>query len=204
MSSFRIEKDSLGEMKIPEDALYGAQTARAIKNFPISGIPLPRPMLRALGLIKLYAAQTNQNLGLLPADIADVIGLAAEEVVNGKLDDQFPVDIFQTGSGTSSNMNTNEVIANRATQILGQPLGSKTIHPNDHVNLGQSSNDVFPSAIHIACVEQLHSELLPTLEQLLQQFAEKSAEFKDILKIGRTHLQDATPIKFGQVFSGYA
>jgi fumarate hydratase class II len=204
MSSFRIEKDSLGEMQIPENALYGAQAARAIDNFPISGIPLPRPMLRALGLIKLYAAQTNQNLGLLPADVADVIGLAAEEVVNGKLDDQFPVDIFQTGSGTSSNMNTNEVIANRATQILGQPLGSKTIHPNDHVNLGQSSNDVFPSAIHIACAEQLHSELLPTLEQLLQQFAEKSAEFKDILKIGRTHLQDATPIKFGQVFSGYA
>ena len=204
MSSFRIEKDSLGEMQIPETSLYGAQTARAIENFPISGIPLPRPMLRALGLIKQYAAQTNQNLELLPTDIADVIGLAAEEVVNGKLDDQFPVDIFQTGSGTSSNMNTNEVIANRAAQILGKSLGDKTIHPNDHVNLGQSSNDVFPSAIHIACAEQLHQQLLPVLEQLLQRFAEKSTEFKDILKIGRTHLQDATPIKFGQVFSGYA
>ena len=204
MSNFRIEKDSLGEMQIPENSLYGAQTARAIENFPISGIPLPRPMLRALGLIKQYAAQTNQNLELLPTDIADVIGLAAEEVVNGKLDDQFPVDIFQTGSGTSSNMNTNEVIANRAAQILGKSLGDKTIHPNDHVNLGQSSNDVFPSAIHIACVEQLHQQLLPALEQLLQQFSKKSTEFKDILKIGRTHLQDATPIKFGQVFSGYA
>lgn len=204
MSSFRIEKDSLGEMHIPENALYGAQTARAINNFPISGIPLPQPMLRALGLIKKHAAQTNQSLGLIPAEIADVISQAATEVINGKLDEQFPVDIFQTGSGTSSNMNANEVIANRATRILGQPLGSKTIHPNDHVNLGQSSNDVFPSAIHIACSEQLHGKLLPALEQLLQQLAEKSTDFKDILKIGRTHLQDATPIKFGQVFSGYA
>ncbi|MFK5927037.1 MAG: class II fumarate hydratase [Desulfuromusa sp.] len=204
MNNFRIELDSLGEMQIPVDALYGAQTARAIDNFPISGIPLPQPLLRTLGLIKKHAAQTNQTLGLISAEIAESISRAAEEVVAGKLDDQFPVDIFQTGSGTSSNMNANEVIANRATRLLGQPLGSKTIHPNDHVNLGQSSNDVFPSAIHIACAEQLHQQLLPVLEQLLQQFAEKSAEFKDILKIGRTHLQDATPIKLGQVFSGYA
>jgi fumarate hydratase class II len=204
MSSFRIEKDSLGEMRIPENALYGAQTARAIDNFPISGIRLPQPMLRALGLIKNHAAQTNQSLGLMTVEVADAISRAAEEVVNGKLDDQFPVDIFQTGSGTSSNMNVNEVIANRATQLLGKPLGDKTIHPNDHVNLGQSSNDVFPSAIHIACVEQLHQQLLPALQQLLQQLTEKTDEFKDILKIGRTHLQDATPIKFGQVFSGYA
>ena len=204
MSSFRIEQDSLGEMQIPIDALYGAQTARAIDNFPISGIPLPQPMLRALGLIKKHAIQTNQDLGLISTEIATAIRQAAAEVVEGKLDDQFPVDIFQTGSGTSSNMNANEVIANRATRLLGQPLGSKTIHPNDHVNLGQSSNDVFPSAIHIACAEQLHQQLLPALEQLFRQFSEKSEEFKNVLKIGRTHLQDATPIKLGQVFSGYA
>ncbi|MDX2494474.1 MAG: class II fumarate hydratase [Desulfuromusa sp.] len=204
MNKYRIEQDSLGSMQVPEEALYGAQTARAIDNFPISGIPLPRPMLRALGLIKKYAARTNQNLGLLSAETADAISRAAAEVVEGKLDDQFPVDIFQTGSGTSSNMNTNEVIANRAARLLGQPLGGKSIHPNDHVNLGQSSNDVFPSAMYIACSEQLQQNLLPALEQLLQQLAEKSEEFKDVLKIGRTHLQDATPIKLGQVFSGYA
>ncbi|MCD6581673.1 MAG: class II fumarate hydratase [Desulfuromusa sp.] len=204
MKNYRIEQDSLGNMQVPEDALYGAQTARAIDNFPISGIPLPEPMLRALGLIKKHAALTNQNLGLLSAETADAIRLAAIEVIEGKLSDQFPVDIFQTGSGTSSNMNANEVIANRAARLLGQPIGSKAIHPNDQVNLGQSSNDVFPSAIHIACSEQLHRKLLPALEQLLQQFAEKADLFKDVLKIGRTHLQDATPIKFGQVFSGYA
>ncbi|MCF6265564.1 MAG: class II fumarate hydratase [Desulfuromusa sp.] len=204
MINYRIERDSLGEMHVPEEALYGAQTARAIDNFPISGIPLPRPMLRALGLIKKHAARTNQNLGLLSAETAEAISRAAEEVVEGKLDDQFPVDIFQTGSGTSSNMNTNEVIANRAARLLGQPLGSKSIHPNDHVNLGQSSNDVFPSAMYIASSEQLQHNLLPALEQLLQQLAAKSEEFKDVLKIGRTHLQDATPIKLGQVFSGYA
>ena len=204
MSGYRIEQDSLGEMQVPEDALYGAQTARAIDNFPISGIPLSQPMIRALGLIKKHAAQANLELGLLTADAADAIIRAATEVVEGKLDEHFPVDIFQTGSGTSSNMNVNEVIANRAARLLGQPIGSKAIHPNDQVNLGQSSNDVFPSAIHIACAEQLHKQLLPALEQLLQQLTEKAEEFKDILKIGRTHLQDATPIKLGQVFSGYA
>jgi len=204
MNKYRFEQDSLGNMQIPEEALYGAQTARAIDNFPISGIPLPRPMLRALGLIKKHAAQTNQSLGLLSAETAEAISRAAVEVVEGQLDDQFPVDIFQTGSGTSSNMNSNEVIANRAARLLGQPLSSKSIHPNDHVNLGQSSNDVFPSAMYIACSEQLQQELLPALEQLLQRLAEKSEDFKDILKIGRTHLQDATPVKLGQVFSGYA
>ena len=204
MDNFRIEQDSLGEMRVPEDSLYGAQTARAIDNFPVSGIRLPQPLLRALGLVKKHAATTNQVLGLLPAEITEAIGRAATEVVEGKLDDQFPVDIFQTGSGTSSNMNANEVIANLAARLLGHPLGSKAIHPNDHVNLGQSSNDVFPSAIHIACAEQIHQKLLPVLEQLLQQLAEKSDEFKNVLKIGRTHLQDATPIKLGQVFSGYA
>jgi len=204
MNEFRIEQDSLGTMQVPVDALYGAQTARAVDNFPISGIPLPQPMLRGLGLIKKHAARTNQKLELLSAEAADAIVRAAEEVIGGQLDDQFPVDIFQTGSGTSSNMNANEVIANRAALLLGHSLGSKVIHPNDHVNLGQSSNDVFPSAIHIACAEQLHQKLLPALEQLLQQLDEKSDEFKEVLKIGRTHLQDATPIKLGQVFSGYA
>jgi len=204
MNEFRTEQDSLGTMQVPVDALYGAQTARAIGNFPISGIPLPQPMLRALGLIKKHAAKTNQGLELLSAEVAEAIVRAAEEVIDGKLDGQFPVDIFQTGSGTSSNMNANEVIANRAARLLGHPLGSKAIHPNDHVNLGQSSNDVFPSAIHIACAEQIHQKLLPALEQLLQQLAEKSEEFREVLKIGRTHLQDATPIKLGQVFSGYA
>ena len=204
MDGYRIEQDSLGEMQIPEDALYGAQTARAVDNFPISGIPLPQPMIRALGRIKKHAAQTNRELGLLSAEAADAIIRAATEVIEGQLDAHFPVDIFQTGSGTSSNMNANEVIANRAARLLGQPIGSKAIHPNDQVNLGQSSNDVFPSAIHLACAEQLHKQLLPALEQLLQGLAEKTEEFKDILKIGRTHLQDATPIKLGQVFSGYA
>ena len=201
MDGYRIEQDSLGEMQIPEDALYGAQTARAVDNFPISGIPLPQPMIRALGRIKKHAAQTNRELGLLSAEAADAIIRAATEVIEGQLDAHFPVDIFQTGSGTSSNMNANEVIANRAARLLGQPIGSKAIHPNDQVNLGQSSNDVFPSAIHLACAEQLHKQLLPALEQLLQGLAEKTEEFKDILKIGRTHLQDATPIKLGQVFS---
>ncbi|MBE9485948.1 MAG: class II fumarate hydratase [Chloroflexi bacterium] len=204
MDGYRIEQDSLGEMQIPEDALYGAQTARAVDNFPISGIPLQQPMIRALGRIKKHAAQANRELGLLSAEAADAIMRAATEVIEGQLDAHFPVDIFQTGSGTSSNMNANEVIANRAARLLGQPIGSKAIHPNDQVNLGQSSNDVFPSAIHLACAEQLHKQLLPALEQLLQGLAEKTEEFKDILKIGRTHLQDATPIKLGQVFSGYA
>jgi fumarate hydratase class II len=204
MTHHRIELDSLGKMQVPEEALYGAQTARAIDNFPISGIPLPAPLIQALGLIKKHAATTNCTLNLISAEIADVIVRAAEEVASGTLNDQFPVDIFQTGSGTSSNMNCNEVIANRAAQMLGQPLGNKTIHPNDHVNLGQSSNDVFPSAIHISCARQLHQQLLPALELMLQQLAEKAEEFKDVLKIGRTHLQDATPVTLGQVFSGYA
>ena len=204
MDGYRIEQDSLGEMQVPEEALYGAQTARAVENFPISGLRLKRAMLRALGLLKKHAAQSNQQLGLLPAETADAISRAAAEVIAGVLDQHFPVDIFQTGSGTSSNMNSNEVIANRAARLLGQPIGSKAVHPNDQVNLGQSSNDVFPSAIHIACAEQLHKQLLPALEQLLQTLAEKTEAFADILKIGRTHLQDATPIKLGQVFSGYA
>lgn len=204
MTNFRIEKDSLGEMKVPDAALYGAQTARAIANFPISGIPLPRPLLRALGLIKKHAAQSNAELDLLNNELAEAISKAAAEVVSGDHDLHFPVDIFQTGSGTSSNMNTNEVIANRAAQILGRAVGDKMVHPNDHVNMGQSSNDVFPSAIHIAAAEQLNNNLLPRLKELHTDLAAKADQFQDILKIGRTHLQDATPVKLGQVFSGYA
>lgn len=204
MSQYRLEKDSLGEMQIPSEALYGAQTARAVANFPVSGIPLPAPLIKALGLIKKQAAQTNQELGLLPAETAEAIFRAADEVASGQLLEQFPVDLFQTGSGTSSNMNSNEVIANRAANLLGQSFGSKSVHPNDHVNLGQSSNDVFPSAIHIATALELHTQLLPALEQLQQQLTEKSEQYRDVLKIGRTHLQDATPVTLGQVFSGYA
>src|SRR6056297_394991 len=204
MTTYRTEKDSLGEMKVPQEALYGAQTARAIDNFTISGQPLPASLIRALGLIKKHAATTNQGLGLLPQDVAEAIRDAAREVADGGHLEQFPVDIFQTGSGTSSNMNANEVIAHRAVQLLGKSVGEKSIHPNDQVNLGQSSNDVFPSAIHIACTEELHHKLLPALDQFFQQLNDKTEDFNDILKIGRTHLQDATPIRLGQVFSGYA
>ena len=204
MSEFRIEQDSLGDMKVLNSALYGAQTARAIDNFPVSGLNLPRPLLRALGLLKKHAAQSNADLDLLDDKLAQAIIRAAIEVVNGDHDEHFPVDIFQTGSGTSSNMNTNEVIANRAAQILGQEIGSKAVHPNDHVNMGQSSNDVFPSAIHIASAEQIHKTLLPALSELHKTLVAKAEQFKDVLKIGRTHLQDATPVKVGQVFSGYA
>src|SRR6056297_3470168 len=155
MTTYRTEKDSLGEMKVPQEALYGAQTARAIDNFPISGQPLPASLIRALGLIKKHAATTNQGLSLLPQDVAEAIRDAAQEIAEGGHLEQFPVDIFQTGSGTSSNMNANEVIAHRAVQLLGKAKEGKSIHPNDQVNLGQSSNDVFPSAIHIACAEEL-------------------------------------------------
>jgi fumarate hydratase class II len=201
--TFRTENDSMGSMQVPTGALYGAQTARAIDNFPVSHIPLPRAMIRALGTIKQHAAQVNHDLGLLPADIAKGIMEAAEEVISGALDEHFPVDVFQTGSGTSSNMNSNEVIANRAASILGQAAGSKAVHPNDHVNLGQSSNDVFPSAIHLAAVMQLEDQLLPGLVGLQQTLGAKAVEFDAIVKLGRTHLQDAVPIRLGQVFSGY-
>ncbi len=204
MSTTRIEKDSMGEMQVPVDALYGAQTARAVDNFPISGQRLPRAMIRALGLIKQEAAKTNYELGLLDQRLAVAIIDAAEEVILGTLDDHFPVDIYQTGSGTSSNMNTNEVIANRASQLLDDPPGHRSIHPNDHVNLGQSSNDVFPTAIHIAAAEEIVTELLPVLASLEQALNLKTRHFNDIVKVGRTHLQDAVPIRMGQVFSGYA
>lgn len=203
MSEIRIEKDSMGEVRVPAKAYWGAQTQRAVENFPISGYRIPRPMIRALGLIKRYAAEVNAELGLIDSKIADAIIQAAEEVIEGKWDDHFPVDIFQTGSGTSSNMNTNEVIANRANELLGSPLGTRhPVHPNDHVNRGQSSNDVIPTAIHISVREELEG-LLRVLRKLEETFARKVEEFKDVVKIGRTHLQDAVPVTLGQEFSAY-
>ena len=200
----RTEKDSMGEMQVPADAYYGAQTARAVENFPISDLRFTRPFIRALGLIKKHAAATNASLGKLDAKIAEAVQQAAQEVIDGKLDDQFVVDIFQTGSGTSSNMNVNEVVANRAIEIMGGKVGDKSVHPNDHVNTGQSSNDVIPTAIHLSASEQIVTRLIPELEGLRDALAQKAEQFNDIIKIGRTHLQDATPIRLGQEFSGYA
>jgi len=201
----RIEKDSMGEMAVPKDALYGASTQRAVLNFPVSGYRFSRPFIRALGLIKWGAAQANHDLGLLDAHRAAFIVQAAEEVIEGKLDQHFPLDIFQTGSGTSTNTNANEVIANRCAQLAGKPIGSRElVHPNDHVNMGQSSNDVIPSAIHVSAAEQLQDCLLPALEKLRSALSGKAKEFHDIIKIGRTHLMDATPVRLGQEFGGYA
>jgi len=200
----RIEKDSMGEMAVPKDALYGASTQRAVLNFPVSGYRFSRPFIRALGLIKWGAAQANHDLGLLDARRSALIVQAAEEVIEGKLDQHFPVDIFQTGSGTSSNTNANEVIANRCAQLAGKAIGSRElVHPNDHVNMGQSSNDVIPSAIHVSAAEQLQDCLLPALEKLRSALSGKAKEFHDIIKIGRTHLMDATPVRLGQEFGGY-
>ncbi|MEQ1627833.1 MAG: lyase family protein, partial [Nitrospira sp.] len=200
----RIERDTMGELAVPSDAYYGVQTARAIENFPISSLRMPRSVIRAMGLIKRAAASVNQSLGLLDKKPADAIKVAATEVIEGKLDAEFPVDIFQTGSGTSTNMNTNEVISNRATELLGGLRGSKLVHPNDHVNLGQSSNDVIPTAIHIAAGELMQQELIPALTRLHKALDRKAKEFDKIVKIGRTHLQDATPVRLGQEFGGYA
>lgn len=202
--STRIEKDSMGEMQVPAEALYGAQTARALENFPISGTRFSRPFIQALGMIKQQAARTNSALGLLDAERAAAIVEAAGEVMTGALDDQFVLDIYQTGSGTSTNMNTNEVIANRAAQLLGQEIGSGAVHPNDHVNYGQSSNDVIPTAMHISAVLEVRETLIPALTALQEALEEKALSFNGITKIGRTHLQDATPVRLGQVFSGYA
>ena len=200
----RTERDSMGEMEVPAGAYYGASTQRAVLNFPISGLRFPRPFIRALGLIKWASARTNAQLGLLDSKLADAIERAAREVADGKLDGEFVVDVFQTGSGTSTNMNANEVIANRATELLGGELGSKLVHPNDHVNLGQSSNDVIPAAIHLAALEEIERRLLPALETLRGELDAKSREFWDVIKTGRTHLQDATPVRLGQEFLGYA
>ena len=201
----RMEKDSMGEMSVPESALYGASTQRAVLNFPVSGYRFSRPFIRALGLIKWGAAQANHDLGLLDAHRSALIVQAAEEVVEGKLDEHFPLDIFQTGSGTSTNTNANEVISNRCCQLESKPIGARDpVHPNDHVNMGQSSNDVIPSAIHISAAEQLKNCLLPELEKLQSELEAKAKEFHDIIKIGRTHLMDATPVRLGQGFGGYA
>jgi fumarate hydratase class II len=201
----RTEKDSMGTMEVPADALYGATTQRAVLNFPVSGYRFGRPLIRALGLIKWAAAQANRDLERLDEERTRLIVQAAEEVIEGKLDSHFPVDIFQTGSGTSTNMNANEVIANRVSQLAGKPIGQKEpVHPNDHVNKGQSSNDVIPTAIHIAVGESIRNELMPALEHLQHGFEAKTQEFWDIIKIGRTHLMDATPIRLGQEFSAYA
>jgi fumarate hydratase class II len=195
----------LGPVEVPANALYGAQTKRAIDNFPVSGLRLPRRVIRALALIKMAAAEINRDSGKLDRKLADAIMTAAHEVAAGQHDDQFPVDIFQTGSGTSSNMNANEVIANRAIQLLGGVMGSKKpVHPNDHVNMGQSSNDVFPTAVHIAAVEAVDRDLIPALKALEGALAGKVEAFDHVVKLGRTHLMDALPIRLGQEFSGYA
>ncbi|UUO22886.1 class II fumarate hydratase [Colwellia sp. M166] len=200
----RIESDSFGELKVPKDKLYGAQTARSLINFPIGDETMPKPLIRALGMVKRAAAQVNMDLGLLDADIAHAIIAAAEEVMAGQLDEHFPLSVWQTGSGTQSNMNCNEVISNRAIAILGGVIGSKVpVHPNDHCNMGQSSNDTFPTAMHIAAVEEISHSLLPSLVALRAALAEKSTAFEALVKIGRTHLQDATPLTLGQEFSGY-
>ena len=205
MTDTRIEKDSMGDMDVPASSLYGASTQRAILNFPVSGYRFPREFIRALGLIKIAAARSNLDLGELDPARADFIVRAASEVCIGTLDAQFPVDIFQTGSGTSTNMNANEVIANRCSQMAGKLIGSHDpVHPNDHVNMGQSSNDVIPTAIHVATAESLKNLLLPALQRLESALLAKSKECWDIIKIGRTHLMDATPIRLGQELSGYA
>jgi len=203
-TEFRTEADSMGEMQVPTAAYYGAQTARAVENFPISNLRFSRQFIKALGLIKKHAAATNAGLGYVPPKIAQAVQQAAQEVIEGKWDAQFVVDIFQTGSGTSTNMNTNEVIANRAIEILGGKRGDKSVHPNDHVNCGQSSNDVIPTAIHLATLDAVMHQLLPAMKELHAALDAKAKAFDGILKIGRTHLQDATPIRLGQEFSGYA
>jgi len=205
MSQHRTEKDSMGPVQIPADMLYGAQTERARQNFPISRLRFDRRFLRALGAIKFAAASVNEELGLLDAGLAEAIRQASKEVMDGELDRHFVLDIFQTGSGTSTNMNANEVISNRANQILGGEVGSKTpVHPNDHVNMGQSSNDVIPTAVHVSALTAIESELLPALAHLRDALAAKAEEFDGVYKAGRTHLQDATPIRLGQEFGGYA
>ncbi|MCB9959922.1 MAG: class II fumarate hydratase [Rhodospirillaceae bacterium] len=204
-ANFRIETDSLGEMNVPADRLWGAQTQRSLENFKIGGERMPAPLVRALGIQKKAAAQANMALGELAAEIGNAVVAAAEEVIDGTLADHFPLVVWQTGSGTQTNMNANEVIANRAIQMLGGEVGSKKpVHPNDHCNRGQSSNDTFPAVMHIAAVEQINHELIPSLEHLHAALKAKSEEFADIVKIGRTHLQDATPLTLGQEFSGYA
>ena len=199
MTEYRIEKDSMGEVKVPAGALYGAQTQRAVENFPVSGDPLPAEFIHALGLLKQVCARVNAGLGSLEPAIAGAVEQAAGEVAAGRWDAQFPIDVFQTGSGTSTNMNANEVIAHRAGEILG-----RKVHPNDHVNLGQSSNDVIPAVLHVSAVLEIERKLIPALEHLRAALAEKARAWDGIIKTGRTHLMDATPIRLGQEFGGYA
>jgi fumarate hydratase class II len=201
---YRIETDTMGEVKVPVNKYYGAQTARSLMNFKIGGETFPREIIRALGILKKAAALTNNELGMLPQEKTDLIVQAADEVIEGKLDEHFPLVVWQTGSGTQTNMNSNEVIANRAIELAGGELGSKKpIHPNDDVNKAQSSNDTFPTAMHIAAVEQIVNHLIPRVTKLRDALAKKAEEFKDIIKIGRTHLMDAVPLTLGQEFSGY-
>ncbi len=201
----RLEKDSMGEMTVPATAYWGAQTQRAVENFPISGYRFGRRFVRALGLVKQSAAKVNRDLSKLDPERAELIVKAAQEVVDGKLDEHFVLDIFQTGSGTSSNMNANEVISNRAIELAGGTIGSREpVHPNDHVNMGQSSNDVIPTALHVSLADALQNDLTPSLDHLSKSLSKKADEFDKIVKIGRTHLQDATPVRLGQEFAGYA
>jgi fumarate hydratase class II len=204
MGEERIERDSMGEVRVPADAYWGASTQRAVENFPISGLRFPRRFIRALGLIKGAAAAVNAELGLLEPRLAEAIAKAAEEVERGDLDAHFVVDVFQTGSGTSTNMNANEVIANRATELLGGERGSRLVHPNDHVNMCQSSNDVIPTAIRVAALLGLAEDLVPALERLEAALRAKAEAFDDVVKVGRTHLMDATPVRLGQEFRAYA
>ncbi len=205
MTKTRIETDSLGKMNVSADKYWGAQTQRSLENFKIGGEKQPEPLIRALGIVKKAAAQANMDLKVLPKKIGAQIVKAADEVIDGTLIDHFPLVVWQTGSGTQSNMNTNEVIANRAIEMMGGKIGSKDpVHPNDHVNMGQSSNDTFPTAMHIAAAVEVHSSLIPALEKLYNALNQKSKDYSKIVKIGRTHLQDATPLTLGQEFSGYA
>ena len=202
---FRVERDSMGEVAVPAFAYWGPQTQRAVENFPVSGERIPRSLIRAIGLLKGAAAQVNEEGGRLPRALSEAIVAASLEVSEGKWDDHFPVDIFQTGSGTSTNMNANEVVASRANELLGGVPGDKRpVHPNDHVNMGQSSNDIIPSALHIAAYESVERQLLPALGELRKALEAKAVDFAEVLKIGRTHLQDATPMRLGQEFGGYA
>jgi fumarate hydratase class II len=204
-SNIRMEKDSLGEVAVPADRYYGAQTQRSFENFKIGGERFPREFIRAFGIIKKAAAKVNADLGVLSAEKSTLIQQVADEVIAGQLDAHFPLVVWQTGSGTQTNMNVNEVISNRAIEIAGGVMGSKApIHPNDDVNQSQSSNDTFPTAMHVAAAEQVHHHLIPNLQLLQKTLAEKAEAYKDIVKIGRTHLQDATPLTLGQEFSGYA
>jgi fumarate hydratase class II len=205
VEDYRVESDTMGEVKVPNSAYYGAQTQRAVENFPISGIRLPKEFIRAMAIVKLAAARANMQLGLLDPKKGEAIVSAAKEVMEGSLYEQFVVDVFQTGSGTSTNMNTNEVIANRAIELLGGKRGDKKlVHPNDHVNMCQSTNDVFPTAIHVSSAEAIGRKLIPALQSLAKVLEQKTIEFDDVVKAGRTHLQDAVPVTLGQEFSAYA